>query len=279
MAGGQGVHSSHSLPTPAKVQAELDAVVGRMRTPRLEDRKRLPYTNSVLHEIQRLISVLPLGLPRALTRDTHLRGYFLPKVPTKHGDSVRAWEHLYLESSALSMCNANSQSPGSRKEGPPSHWLYNGVLDGGKAVTNQVPGGYPCVPPHQGTFVIPLLVSSHRDPTQFKDPNCFNPTNFLDDKGNFQSNDAFMPFAPGLGQEGRGQGWAGPQRHGAHPASLCPQESGCAWVQAWRDGRSSSSSPPSCSASACSLWGVPATSTSPRSALAWATSPQPSSSA
>uniref|UniRef100_A0A452REZ9 Cytochrome P450 n=1 Tax=Ursus americanus TaxID=9643 RepID=A0A452REZ9_URSAM len=111
----------------AKVQAELDAVVGRMRTPRLEDRKRLPYTNAVLHEIQRLISVLPLGLPRALTRDTHLRGYFLPK----------------------------------------------------------------------GTFVIPLLVSSHRDPTQFKDPNCFNPTNFLDDKGNFQSNDAFMPFAPG----------------------------------------------------------------------------------
>uniref|UniRef100_A0A8C7BB74 Uncharacterized protein n=1 Tax=Neovison vison TaxID=452646 RepID=A0A8C7BB74_NEOVI len=123
----------------AKVQAELDAVVGRTRTPRLEDREHLPYTNAVLHEIQRFISVLPLGLPRALTKDTHLRGYFLPK----------------------------------------------------------------------GTFVIPVLKSSHRDPTQFKDPECFNPTNFLDDKGKFQSNDAFMPFAPGLGQEGRGQGWAG----------------------------------------------------------------------
>uniref|UniRef100_A0A8C7BBK1 Cytochrome P450 2F2 n=1 Tax=Neovison vison TaxID=452646 RepID=A0A8C7BBK1_NEOVI len=111
----------------AKVQAELDAVVGRTRTPRLEDREHLPYTNAVLHEIQRFISVLPLGLPRALTKDTHLRGYFLPK----------------------------------------------------------------------GTFVIPVLKSSHRDPTQFKDPECFNPTNFLDDKGKFQSNDAFMPFAPG----------------------------------------------------------------------------------
>ncbi|XP_059239951.1 cytochrome P450 2F2-like isoform X2 [Mustela nigripes] len=111
----------------AKVQAELDAVVGRTRTPRLEDREHLPYTNAVLHEIQRFISVLPLGLPRALTRDTHLRGYFLPK----------------------------------------------------------------------GTFVIPVLKSSHQDPTQFKDPECFNPTNFLDDKGKFQSNDAFMPFAPG----------------------------------------------------------------------------------
>lgn len=54
----------------------------------------------------------------------------------------------------------------------------------------------------QGTFVIPLLVSAHRDPTQFKDPDHFNPTNFLDDQGEFQNNDAFMPFAPGLGWEG-----------------------------------------------------------------------------
>lgn len=48
--------------------------------------------------------------------------------------------------------------------------------------------------PH-GTFLIPLLVSAHQDPTQFKDPGCFNP-NFLD---KFQSNSTFMPFAPGLG--------------------------------------------------------------------------------
>uniref|UniRef100_A0A673VF99 Uncharacterized protein n=1 Tax=Suricata suricatta TaxID=37032 RepID=A0A673VF99_SURSU len=101
----------------AKVQAELDAVVGRTHPPRLEDRECLPYTNAVLHEIQRFISVLPLGLPRALTRDAHLRGYFLPK----------------------------------------------------------------------GTFMVPLLVSSHRDPMRFKDPDCFNPTNFLNDKGEFQS--------------------------------------------------------------------------------------------
>lgn len=88
-AGGQGTRSSRLPPTPAKVQAELDAVVGQTRMPRLEDRKRLPYTNAVLHEIQRFTSVLPLGLPRALTRDAHLRGYFLPKVPTEHRDS--AW--------------------------------------------------------------------------------------------------------------------------------------------------------------------------------------------
>ncbi|XP_027286213.1 cytochrome P450 2F2-like [Cricetulus griseus] len=111
----------------AKVQEELDATVGRTRAPTLEDRARLPYTNAVLHEIQRFVSVLPLGLPRAVTRDTHLRDHFL----------------------------------------------------------------------HKGTFVIPLLVSAHRDPTQFKDPDQFNPTNFLDAQGQFQNNDAFMPFAPG----------------------------------------------------------------------------------
>lgn len=64
------------------MQAELDEVVGRTRAPSLADRQHLPYTNAVLHEIQRFISVLPLGLPRAVTRDTHLRGYSLPKVTT-----------------------------------------------------------------------------------------------------------------------------------------------------------------------------------------------------
>nr|XP_051692379.1 cytochrome P450 2F2 isoform X3 [Oryctolagus cuniculus] len=197
----------------AKVQAELDAVVGRAHAPRLEDRARLPYTNAVLHEIQRFISVLPLGLPRALTRDAHLHGHFLPK----------------------------------------------------------------------GTFVIPLLASSHRDPTQFKDPDCFNPTNFLDDKGEFQSNDAFMPFALGMRLEGEDRPGLS-QVHGREEGEgltvlLHPQESGCAWAQAWRARRSSSSLPPSCKGSTCSLWGARPISTSPRSALAWATCPQYSSSA
>lgn len=70
------------------MQEELDATVGRTRSPRLEDRTRLPYTNAVLHEIQRFISVLPLGLPRALTRDTHLRNHFLHKVHRESENSV-----------------------------------------------------------------------------------------------------------------------------------------------------------------------------------------------
>lgn len=74
--------------TAAKVQEELDATVGRTWAPRIEDRARLPYTNAVLHEIQRFISVLPLGLPRALTRDVNLKNHFLRKVHMEPGNSA-----------------------------------------------------------------------------------------------------------------------------------------------------------------------------------------------
>ncbi|KAF4011045.1 hypothetical protein G4228_002179 [Cervus hanglu yarkandensis] len=57
----------HSAQIPrAKVQAELDDVVGLKRASTL-DRERLPYTNAVLREIQRFISMVAFGPPRALT--------------------------------------------------------------------------------------------------------------------------------------------------------------------------------------------------------------------
>ncbi|XP_044524525.1 cytochrome P450 2F2-like [Gracilinanus agilis] len=117
-----------------KIQEEIDSMVGQERPPCLEDRERLPYTNAVIHEIQRFISVLPMSLPHILTQDTHFRGHFLPK----------------------------------------------------------------------GTNIIPLLISAHQDPTQFKDPENFNPNNFLDDKGAFQNNEAFMPFALGWNRDWNG---------------------------------------------------------------------------
>lgn len=130
--------------------------------------------------------------------------------------------------------------------------------------------------------MIPLLVSAHRDPTQFKDPDHFNPTNFLDAQGEFQNNDAFMPFAPGLDQEGgdpSGWHWGAGRRCSLNPhLHPYPQESGCAWVLAWPALRSSSSSLPSCKSSACSPWEVLPTSILLHSALAWAMCHQPSSS-
>uniref|UniRef100_A0A8C3TYS1 Cytochrome P450 n=1 Tax=Catharus ustulatus TaxID=91951 RepID=A0A8C3TYS1_CATUS len=52
----------------ARVQAEIDAVIGQARPPALEDRNNLHYTNAVIHEVQRKGNV-----------DAYVDGYFIPK--------------------------------------------------------------------------------------------------------------------------------------------------------------------------------------------------------
>ncbi|XP_070793573.1 cytochrome P450 2C20-like isoform X1 [Pituophis catenifer annectens] len=63
----------------AKVQQEIDEAVGTNRTPSIEDRLKMPFTNAVIHEVQRYRIGSAESFPRATTCDVKFHGYNIPK--------------------------------------------------------------------------------------------------------------------------------------------------------------------------------------------------------
>ncbi|XP_069591529.1 cytochrome P450 2W1-like [Ranitomeya imitator] len=64
-----------------KVQKEIHSVLESGRLPRFEDRNAMPYTNAVIHEVQRFANLIP-HVPHATSMDTSFRGYHIPKGTT-----------------------------------------------------------------------------------------------------------------------------------------------------------------------------------------------------
>ncbi|XP_073454751.1 cytochrome P450 2A5-like [Aquarana catesbeiana] len=62
-----------------KVCEEIDCIIGRNRSPKMQDRNRMPFTDAVIHEMQRFIDLIPMGVARKTTRDVEFRGYYIPK--------------------------------------------------------------------------------------------------------------------------------------------------------------------------------------------------------
>ncbi|XP_041814156.1 cytochrome P450 2K1-like isoform X2 [Chelmon rostratus] len=61
-----------------KVQEELSRVIGS-RQVRLEDRKNLSFIDAVIHETQRLASIVPMSLPHKTSKDITFQGHFIKK--------------------------------------------------------------------------------------------------------------------------------------------------------------------------------------------------------
>ena len=62
----------------AKVNEELDRVIGPDALPTVEDRTRLPYIFACLAESIRYRTIGPLGLPLKASEDTEIGGYLIP---------------------------------------------------------------------------------------------------------------------------------------------------------------------------------------------------------
>ncbi|XP_073525736.1 cytochrome P450 2J2-like [Phyllobates terribilis] len=117
------------------IHRELDQVLQDSSAIKYEDRNRLPYTNAVIHEIQRFGNIAAAGAMRRSIKDITLDGYSIKK----------------------------------------------------------------------DINILPNLDSVLHDPIYWEKPDKFNPDHFLDKDGNFQSNEAFLPFSAGhrvcLGQQ------------------------------------------------------------------------------
>lgn len=65
---------------PERCRQEIDEVLEGKAHAAFEDRLRMPYTQAVIHESQRIANTVPLSVFHCTTKDTELMGYSIPKV-------------------------------------------------------------------------------------------------------------------------------------------------------------------------------------------------------
>uniref|UniRef100_A0A3Q2FQG3 Cytochrome P450 2G1-like n=1 Tax=Cyprinodon variegatus TaxID=28743 RepID=A0A3Q2FQG3_CYPVA len=81
-----------------KMQEEINTVIGRDRCPSMEDRKSLPFTDAVIHEVQRFLDIVPFSLPHYALEDISFRGYsWTTSLFLNCGTSVIPFLHSVLK--------------------------------------------------------------------------------------------------------------------------------------------------------------------------------------
>ncbi|XP_059103286.1 cytochrome P450 2D3-like isoform X2 [Peromyscus eremicus] len=65
-----------------RVHQEIDEVIGQGRRPEMADQTSMPYTNAVIHEVQRFADIVPMNIPHMTSRDIEVQGFLIPKGTT-----------------------------------------------------------------------------------------------------------------------------------------------------------------------------------------------------
>ncbi|XP_054843681.1 cytochrome P450 2D14-like isoform X2 [Eublepharis macularius] len=80
-----------------RVHEEIEEVLGRDKLPMMEDQPNLPYTNAVVHEMQRYADIAPITLPYITCQDVEINKFVIPKrtVVFNHLSSVLKDETMW----------------------------------------------------------------------------------------------------------------------------------------------------------------------------------------
>ncbi|XP_070801423.1 cytochrome P450 2J2-like [Pituophis catenifer annectens] len=70
---------ANHLDVQDKVHKEIKEVLGSSQSICYQDRKKVPYTNAVIHEIIRSKYILLFGLPRECVKDVYMGNFLIPK--------------------------------------------------------------------------------------------------------------------------------------------------------------------------------------------------------
>ncbi|XP_036616723.1 cytochrome P450 2D14 [Trichosurus vulpecula] len=70
---------SSTVKGDCKVQEEIDRVIGLDQRPTMKDQVHMPFANAVIHEVQRFLDIIPLGIPHMASRDLEIQGFFIRK--------------------------------------------------------------------------------------------------------------------------------------------------------------------------------------------------------
>ncbi|KAL7991095.1 hypothetical protein Chor_014525, partial [Crotalus horridus] len=70
---------ANHLDVQDKVHKEIKEALGSSHSISYQDRKKVPYTNAVIHEIMRNKFILLFGLPRQCVKDVYVDNFLIPK--------------------------------------------------------------------------------------------------------------------------------------------------------------------------------------------------------